>query len=60
LIPMVTSGRLKWRDHVVPGIDNCVEALNMLFAGKNNGKLMVQITDDARVEAMAAEVRASA
>jgi hypothetical protein len=44
----------------VPGIDNCVEALNMLFAGKNNGKLMVQITDDARVEAMAAEVRASA
>jgi NADPH-dependent curcumin reductase CurA len=42
----VSSGAIKWRDHVVPGLENAVEALQLLFAGKNNGKLMVQISEE--------------
>lgn len=42
----VSSGLLKWRDHIVPGLENAVSALDLLFAGKNQGKLMVQISDE--------------
>ena len=36
------EGRLKYRLHVLPGIDNAVEAFKMLYTGANTGKLMVQ------------------
>lgn len=37
------EGRLKYRLHVLPGIDNAVEAFKMLYTGANTGKLMVQL-----------------
>jgi NADPH-dependent curcumin reductase len=46
LAGMVASGAIKWRDHVVPGLENAVSALDLLFAGKNHGKLMVQISEE--------------
>ena len=37
------EGKLNARLHVVPGIENSVDALKMLYSGANTGKVMVQI-----------------
>ena len=45
--PWLAEGKLKSREHVVEGLENCPRALRMLFEGANTGKLMVQIGPDA-------------
>lgn len=40
------EGRLRFRTHVIDGLENAVTAVNMLFDGSNQGKLMVRIADD--------------
>jgi hypothetical protein len=40
------TGRLKWREEVVQGLDQCARALNMLFTGENTGKVVVQVGTD--------------
>jgi NADPH-dependent curcumin reductase CurA len=40
------SGQLRWRETVVPGLDQCARALNMLFTGENTGKVVVQVAND--------------
>lgn len=42
----VAEGRIKWKDHVVDGLENAPEALSLLFSGKNEGKLMVRISPE--------------
>jgi NADPH-dependent curcumin reductase len=42
----ISSGRLRWKDHVVQGLDAAPEAMNRLFSGQHDGKLMVQISDE--------------
>lgn len=37
------QGKLKTREHVVEGIENFPQALEMLFAGGNLGKLMIKV-----------------
>jgi NADPH-dependent curcumin reductase CurA len=37
------AGRLKYRVHVVEGLENAPAAMNMLFDGSNHGKLVVRI-----------------
>lgn len=37
------QGKLKTREHIVKGIDQFPTALEMLFSGKNNGKLMIEV-----------------
>jgi NADPH-dependent curcumin reductase CurA len=37
------SGRLKYRVHVIEGLENAPTAMNMLFDGSNQGKLVVRI-----------------
>lgn len=39
------EGKLKHREHVVDGLENAHEAINMLFDGTNTGKLIVKISD---------------
>ncbi|HEV2308968.1 MAG TPA: NADP-dependent oxidoreductase, partial [Acidimicrobiia bacterium] len=39
LATWVAEGRIKWRDHIVDGLDAAPRALNMLFTGENIGKL---------------------
>ncbi|KWR87859.1 NADP-dependent oxidoreductase [Cupriavidus sp. IDO] len=46
LEPWVAGGQIQWRDHVVPGIENALEAMQMLFSGKNDGKLLLGITQE--------------
>ena len=38
-------GQLQWRNHVIDGLENAVEALRMLFSGANRGKLLVRVAE---------------
>lgn len=40
----IAEGRLKWKDHVVDGLENAPDALGLLFTGANDGKLVVRIS----------------
>jgi NADPH-dependent curcumin reductase CurA len=46
LVAWVGEGRVKWRDHIVDGLEAAPGALNMLFTGENTGKLMVRVGSD--------------
>ena len=39
----LAAGRLKYRVHVVDGLENAPEAVNRLFTGQHEGKLMIRV-----------------
>ncbi|HMJ77280.1 MAG TPA: NADP-dependent oxidoreductase [Iamia sp.] len=39
----VAEGRIKHREHIVEGLENAVDALNLLFTGANRGKVIVAV-----------------
>jgi hypothetical protein len=41
----VAEGRLKWKDHVIDGLDQAPSALQKLFSGDHDGKLVVRVSD---------------
>jgi NADPH-dependent curcumin reductase CurA len=43
LAPYVMQGKVKYRAHVVEGLESSMEALNLLFTGGNTGKLVVKL-----------------
>ncbi|MBU2979449.1 NADP-dependent oxidoreductase [Alteromonas sp. C1M14] len=43
LSPYVQQGKIKYRAHTIDGLENAVSGLNMLFEGKNKGKLLVKL-----------------
>lgn len=45
LAAWMAEGRLVHREHVVEGLEQAPEALNMLFTGENLGKLVVAVSD---------------
>ncbi len=44
--PLVVSGRIKFREDIVDGLDNAPSAFIGLLHGKNFGKLMVRVSPD--------------
>ena len=44
--PLVMSGRIKYREDIVDGLDNAPSAFIGLLQGKNFGKLMVRVSPD--------------
>ncbi|HKZ73965.1 MAG TPA: NADP-dependent oxidoreductase [Steroidobacteraceae bacterium] len=50
LVRWVLEGRLRSRDTVVHGLERAPEALNMLFDGRNVGKLVVRVAGEAQGE----------
>ncbi len=44
--PLVMSGRLKFREDIVPGLESAVSAFIGLLEGRNFGKLIVQVSKD--------------
>ena len=42
--PLVLSGQLKWKAHVVEGLENAADAVNLLFTGAHDGKLVVKVS----------------
>ncbi|MDN7124173.1 NADP-dependent oxidoreductase [Pseudidiomarina terrestris] len=43
LTPYVMSGKVKYRAHVIEGLESAIEGLNMFFTGDNQGKLIVKL-----------------
>ncbi|MCA9939786.1 MAG: NADP-dependent oxidoreductase [Anaerolineales bacterium] len=46
LITWSQQGKLQYRLHIVPGLEQAPAALNMLFDGTNQGKLLVQVSEE--------------
>ena len=38
----VREGKIKYREHIIPGIEQFPHALHALFTGENHGKLLIQ------------------
>ena len=43
LAPYVMSGKIKYRAHVLEGLESSIDGLNLLFTGGNKGKLIVKL-----------------
>ena len=43
LAPYVANGKIKFRTHVLEGLESAPEGLNLFFNGGNRGKLMVRL-----------------
>ena len=43
LTPYVMSGKVKYRSHVLEGLESAIEGLNLFFTGGNRGKLIVKL-----------------
>ena len=46
LMTWFNEGKLKYREHIVDGLENAPTAINKLFDGSNKGKLIVKITEE--------------
>jgi NADPH-dependent curcumin reductase CurA len=40
------EGKLVYKEHVVEGLENALDAFHMLFDGRNTGKLIIKIAAD--------------
>ncbi|MEI9994499.1 MAG: NADP-dependent oxidoreductase [Rhizomicrobium sp.] len=45
--PWVSEGKIKYDTTIVPGIENALDALGMLFTGGNTGKLLLQVSQES-------------
>ena len=43
LTPYVMAGKIKYRSHVIEGLESAIDGLNLLFTGGNKGKLIVKL-----------------
>ena len=43
LAPYVMSGKVKYRSHVLEGLESSIDGLNLFFTGGNRGKLIVKL-----------------
>jgi NADPH-dependent curcumin reductase CurA len=43
LTPYVMSGKIKYRSHILEGLETAIEGLNLFFSGGNKGKLIVKL-----------------
>jgi NADPH-dependent curcumin reductase CurA len=44
LVPAWKEGRIKFREHIVEGVENFPDAFEMIFEGKNHGKLLLKVS----------------
>ena len=42
----IGEGKIKYKNDIVPGLENASVAIKKLFSGENNGKLIVQISKE--------------
>jgi len=43
LTPYVMQGKIKYRAHVLEGLESAIDGLNLFFTGGNKGKLIVKL-----------------
>jgi len=41
----LVQGKIKYRIHVMEGLEKAPQAINMLFDGSNQGKLFIQVSE---------------
>ena len=46
LAPLVASGQLKWKVHIEDGLESAPTAVNRLFTGAHDGKLLVRVSPE--------------
>jgi NADPH-dependent curcumin reductase CurA len=46
LAPWVASGQIKWKAHVVDGLENAADAVQRLFTGDHDGKLLIGVSKE--------------
>jgi NADPH-dependent curcumin reductase CurA len=46
MAPWVMQGKIKYDTTIVKGIEQALPSLDMLFTGKNTGKLLIQVSDE--------------
>ncbi len=49
LATMILTGQLRHQEHLVHGLENAPEALNLLFSGGNHGKTLVVVDDSVQL-----------
>jgi NADPH-dependent curcumin reductase CurA len=49
LASMVLSRTLRHQEHLVQGLENAPDALNLLFSGGNHGKTLVVVDDSVQL-----------
>lgn len=42
----IAKGRIKGKDHIVPGLEKASDSLQLLFTGQHDGKLLIRISDE--------------
>jgi len=42
----VQKGKIKFNDHIIEGLENAPESLNILFSGDKVGKLIIKISQE--------------
>jgi NADPH-dependent curcumin reductase CurA len=45
LLTWEAEGKIKFREHILEGIDCFPDAVDMIYQGKNHGKLMIKLSD---------------
>ena len=43
ITPYVMEGKIKYRAHVLEGLESAISGINLLFSGENKGKLIVKL-----------------
>jgi len=43
LTPYLMSGKIKYRTHILEGLESSIDGLNLFFTGGNKGKLIVKL-----------------
>ena len=41
----VKDDKIKYKNHIIPGIENAGSAIKKLFSGENEGKLIIKISE---------------
>lgn len=47
LSDLVKKGKMEFNYHIIDGLDSCVQALREMFEGKNLGKTVVRVSNEA-------------
>ena len=39
--------KIKYKNHIIPGIENAGTAIKKLFSGENEGKLIIKVSEES-------------
>ena len=46
LTTWIKEGKIKYKNHIVPGLENAENSIKKLFSGENDGKLIIKVSED--------------